>query len=307
MPDALLIASRLALYLSLTLAFGLPVFVLQAVKGDDSGSPIVRRLARLTGVAALLALAASGVGLWAMARGMSESGDPAAVLDVAGILLTQTSVGMAWDIRVVSLLFAVGVAFLGFGRQRTGFGTQALLGGVALATLAWAGHGAMSEGALGWLHLGSDIVHLLIAGAWVGAIVALVLLALHAAGQQGHETVRLLSDAASGFARFGTVIVIVLVVSGILNYLLIIGPSLDGLVDGLYGRLLLAKLGAFAGMLVLAAANRFRHAPVLQRAFDDGDTSAAIRTLKQSLWAEMGLAILVLVLVAWLGTLDPTG
>ncbi|HWU71424.1 MAG TPA: copper homeostasis membrane protein CopD [Pseudoxanthomonas sp.] len=307
MPDALLVASRLALYLSLALAFGLPVFVLQAIEGDGSGLPIVRRLARLTGVAALLALAASGLGLWAMARGMSESGDPAAVRDVAVLLLTQTSVGIAWDIRVVALLFAVGVAFLGFGRRPTGIGVQAMLGGVALATLAWAGHGAMSEGALGWLHLGSDIVHLWVAGAWVGAIVALIVLAFHAAGQEGPETVRLLSGAASGFARFGTVIVIVLVVSGVLNYLLIVGPSLDGLVHGLYGRLLLAKLGAFAGMLVLAAANRFRHAPVLQRALDDGDTSAAIRTLKQSLWAEMGLAVLVLVLVAWLGTLDPTG
>lgn len=307
MPDALLVTSRLALYLSLALAFGLPVFVLQAVKGDRSGSPIMRRLVRLTGVSALLALAASGLGLWAMARGMSDSGNPAAVLDVVGILLTQTSVGMAWDIRVVSLLFAAGVAFLVSGRQRTGIGAQAMLGGVALATLAWAGHGAMSEGALGWLHLGSDIVHLLIAGAWVGAIVALTLLAIHAAGQEGSETVRLLSGAASGFARFGTLIVIVLVVSGTINYLLIIGPSLNGLIDSLYGRLLLAKLGAFAGMLVLAAANRFRHAPVLERALDDGDTSAAIRTLKQSLRAEMSLAILVLVLVAWLGTLNPTG
>lgn len=307
MPDALLVTSRLALYLSLALAFGLPVFVLQAVKGGRSGSPITRRLVRLTGVSALLALAASGLGLWAMARGMSDSGNPAAVLDVVGILLTQTSVGMAWDIRVVSLLFAAGVAFLVSGRQRTGIGAQAMLGGVALATLAWAGHGAMSEGALGWLHLGSDIVHLLIAGAWVGAIVALTLLAIHAAGQEGSETVRLLSGAASGFARFGTLIVIVLVVSGTINYLLIIGPSLNGLIDSLYGRLLLAKLGAFAGMLVLAAANRFRHAPVLERALDDGDTSAAIRTLKQSLWAEMSLAILVLVLVAWLGTLNPTG
>lgn len=307
MPDALLITSRLALYLSLALAFGLPVFVLQAVKGDGSGLSVVRRLARLAGVAALLALAASGLGLWAMARGMSDSGDPAAVLEVVGILLTQTSVGMAWDVRVVSLLFAAGVVFLGSGWRRTGIGAQTMLGGIALATLAWAGHGAMSEGTLGWLHLGSDIVHLLIAGAWVGAIVALAVLATHAAGQEDPETVRLLSGAASGFARFGTLIVVVLVVSGTLNYLFIIGPSLNGLVDTTYGRLLLAKLGAFAGMLVLAAANRFRHAPVLERALDDGDVSTAIRTLKQSLWAEMGLAMVVLVLVAWLGTLDPTG
>jgi putative copper resistance protein D len=40
--------------------------------------------------------------------------------------------------------------------------------------------------------------------------------------------------------------------------LLIAGPSLDSLFSTLYGRLLLTKLALFGGMLLLAAANRFR-------------------------------------------------
>lgn len=306
MSDPWLISGRLALYLSLMLAFGLPVFVLQAIKGDGRTLPVARRLVLAAGCSSLLGLAASAFGLWAMARNMSGSDDPGAAWDVVRILLTQTAVGMAWDVRVLLLILASGLVFLPFRRPRAIAVALACLGGGALATLAWAGHGAMSEGAPGWLHLGSDIAHLLIAGAWVGAIAALALIAMSTAGQGDDATVRLLSDAANGFARFGTLIVIVLAISGIINYLFVVGPTLGGLVDSVYGRLLLAKLGVFAGMLALAAANRFRLAPALERALNGGDTASAVAALKRSLWVEMGAATLVLALVAWLGTLNPT-
>ena len=307
MPDAWLIVSRLALYLSMMLVFGVPVFMLQATRGHWPQLPIARRLVVVIGYASVLAIAASGLGLWAMARSMSGSGNPSDIWDVASILLTQTSVGIAWDLRVLSLVLASCLAFLFSGRLRERIVALAVLGGAALSTLAWAGHGAMNEGGLGTLHLGSDILHLLIAGAWVGAILALALIATSAGDQETDETVRLLSSASSGFASFGTLIVSVLVVTGTINYLLVVGPSLSGLITSTYGRLLLVKLGLFVGMLGLAAANRLRHAPALERALEEGDTSAATRTLKASLWAEIGLATLVLALVAWLGTLNPAG
>lgn len=306
MSDPWLVSSRLALYLSVMLAFGLPVFVLQAVKGDGRTLPAVRRLVLAAGCSSLLGLAASAFGLWAMARNMSGSSDLQAAWEVIRILLGQTAVGMAWDIRVVLLALASGLAFLPLRRPQAAITALACLGGGALATLAWAGHGAMSEGAPGWLHLGSDIAHLLIAGAWVGAIAALALIAVSTAGQGDDATVRLLSDTSNGFARFGTFIVIVLVVSGTINYLFVVGPTLSGLIDSTYGRLLLVKLGFFAGMLALAAGNRFRLAPALERALNDGDTASAVAALKRSLWVEMGAATLVLALVAWLGTLNPT-
>ena len=34
------------------------------------------------------------------------------------------------------------------------------LGAVILTTFAFTGHGAAMEGAIGWLHLGSDILHM---------------------------------------------------------------------------------------------------------------------------------------------------
>lgn len=118
---------------------------------------------------------------------------------------------------------------------------MALSTGVALATLAWAGHGAMDDGVRGYIHLASDITHLWAAGAWVGALVAFLMLASHKQ-DVAQDPVAVLSRTSNGFARIGTAIVAALVVSGILNYLLIAGPSFDPLISTLYGRLLMVKL-----------------------------------------------------------------
>jgi putative copper resistance protein D len=308
MLDGWLVPGRLALYAGLMLAFGVPSFVLQTMGGSPAGLPIVRRLIRMTGAAVVLSLVASGIGFWTMAQGMSGSSDPGAVKAVAWTLLTQTSVGWAWEIRVVLLIGSLCFVLVPKVGVRVRAAVLALLGAGALATLAWAGHGNMSEGAEGWLHLVADIAHLVVAGAWVGALAVLTLMATMASRQEAPEDIlQRLSRAASGFARTGTLIVVVLVVSGVINYLLIVGPSLSGLIASTYGRLLLVKLGIFAAMLVLAAANRFRLAPALAHKLRNHDAAGAVTSLKRSLWIETTLAATVLGLVAWLGTLDPAG
>jgi putative copper resistance protein D len=77
------------------------------------------------------------------------------------------------------------------------------------------------------------------------------------------------------------------------------------LLHSLYGWLLLAKLTLFGAMLLLAAANRWQLTPRLEAAAYGGDAAAALRHLRLSLLVETGLAILILGLVAALGTLDP--
>jgi len=121
------------------------------------------------------------------------------------------------------------------------------------------------------------------------------------------DPVAVLSRTSNGFARIGTAIVAALVVSGILNYLLIAGPSFDPLISTLYGRLLMVKLLLFAGMLALAAANRYRLSPSLEAALKAGNRAQAVIKLRQSLFTEATLAVLVLASVAWLGILSPTG
>ena len=72
-----------------------------------------------------------------------------------------------------------------------------------------------------------------------------------------------------------------------------------------YGRLLLAKLALFGAMLGLAAINRWRLTPALAAAGSDAGAWPAERRIRLSIMLETTAAILILVLVAWLGTLDP--
>ncbi|KAK0338878.1 hypothetical protein LTR94_036782, partial [Friedmanniomyces endolithicus] len=69
----------------------------------------------------------------------------------------------------------------------------------ALATLAWNGHGAASEGSTGWLHLTADILHLLAAGLWVGALFGLLLLMARRAEEIDAAHLRLTHRALHGF------------------------------------------------------------------------------------------------------------
>ena len=74
-----------------------------------------------------------------------------------------------------------------------------------------------------------------------------------------------------------------------------------GMAGSRYGWLLGGTLLRFAGMLGLAALNRWRLTPALER----GD--GAIGALRLSLAVETGAAIAIMTLVALLGTLDPIG
>lgn len=307
MFDGLLVLSRFALYVGLMVAYGVPLFVLQVVGINTLASPVVRRAMRVAAAATVVGLLASATVLWAMAQAMSATSDPGAVWSVVRTLLTQTTVGMTWNLRVVLLAVCLCLGVITGVQVRVRVVVLSMLGAIALATLAWAGHGAMNDGAVGWLHLAADMAHLLAAGAWVGALVSLVLVAGAASREGGREAVVLLSSAATGFARMGTLIVSVLIVSGVVNYTLTVGPTLSGLIEAPYGRLLLAKLGLFAIVLGFAATNRFRLAPALDKAKRDADVAGAVSALKRSIYVETTLVISILGLVAWLGTLNPGG
>jgi copper resistance protein D len=299
------IALRFAVYADLMVLFGVPLFVTLSLGRPDRTGTIGLRFGRIAAAAAVVGAVLSLLALMVMAKQMAGVSDYSAVTrHVVEMILTRTSAGFAWAARVGALAACV-VALLALrSRPELRFALLACGGGVALATLAWTGHGAMDDGARGYLHLSSDAVHLLAAGAWVGALFAFVTLSI-APGQGDRGTMDCLARTASGFARIGTLVVLALLVTGIVNYVLIAGPTLRGLVATLYGRLLLVKLALVAGMVGLAAANRYRFAPRLEAAVAAGDHALAARALRRSLGSECGLAALVLAVVAWLGVLSP--
>ncbi|KWV79656.1 Copper resistance protein D [Pseudomonas fluorescens] len=116
---------------------------------------------------------------------------------------------------------------------------------------------------------------------------------------------QVLASALAGFERIGAGFVLVLIGTGVANYLFVVGPNLGGINGGVYAVLLCLKLGLFGVMLALAALNRFHLTPLLQQSIAAGDYNVAIRALRRSMALEFGAVVLILGLVAWLGTLAP--
>jgi putative copper resistance protein D len=303
--DWLNIALRFAVYMDLGATFGVSLFGVYALRLDSRSSLVAQRFARAAVAGALVGIALSLGAMAVLAKAMSGAATYGELnSNVFEMIISETAVGIAWSVRLLALVACVGLAVSKLRTVHRLIGSTAL-SALALATLAWSGHGAMSEGAQGYLHLGSDIAHLLAAGAWIGALFAFVMLAMYRAATT-NESVEILSRLSNGFAQVGTVIVSTLVVTGIVNYLLIVGASVKPIFTTLYGGLLALKIALFIGMLGLAAANRFQLSPRLEVALSIGDHAQAAVLLRRSLVIEACMVVLVIACVAWLGVLSPT-
>lgn len=301
--DWALIALRWVLYADLSVLFGLPL-LLALVFGPTRDSPQSPSFRRSYGVLAAAGIAASVLGfLWQAA---AMAGTTPSNLDTVtlSVLLTETSLGWALAARIIALASIMLFAATGRFFRHTSRSLTIAFAAVALATMAWSGHGAADEGLRGWGHLGVDIVHLLAAGAWLGALVAFLCLVV----KGGRSCSQTIHRALASFAATGTVLVGVLLVTGLLNFYYVVGfGSFASSLTTPYVQLLLLKLVLFAGMLGLASLNRFRLTPSLAGAADEAARDLALQKLRRSLGFELSLGLGVIALVAWLGTLSPNG
>ena len=300
--DTLGIAIRFGLYLDLATAFGLAVFALLSLAGAERTLPLGPLLAMTSIIGAALSI----LGLLTMAASMADI--PLGSLDRAGVeaFLTGMTAGTAWLVRMATLVALALSAAILHRWPRPALFVAAQGSGIALATLAWNGHGAMDDGTVGWLHLGADMVHLLAAGVWIGALAGLGMLVSRSAARMDRQHLTITHRALEGFSGTGSVVVALIVVTGLVNSWLLVGlGGISSLPTSFYGQFLLAKVGLFLAMLVLAAANRFRLTPALSNAMARDDHAAAICALRWSLGFEASLAVIVLGIVALLGTLEP--
>ena len=302
MSDSVGIALRFALYVDLMLLFGVALFGLYSLKGRERISGMVLPFRPMLAGTAALGAVLSVASMVMMASAMSGESDFAELRPHIEMMVLETDVGLAWVVRIVALI-VVGLAVM---LRAPGFSlwVAAVAGGVALASLAWNGHGAMDEGSRRYWHFTVDILHLLAAGAWIGALAAFALMAKISA-LQTEERIGLLARAVHRFELIGALIVVVITVTGVVNYLFIVGPKLDEVFLSTYGILLFIKVVLFAGMLVLAALNRFHLGPLLERSLRNGQYAVAANALRRSVVVEWVAAVVIVGLVAWLGTLSP--
>ena len=205
------------------------------------------------------------------------------------------------QVLIVRLLLIAGAAIL-FARKPAGaaWSVAVVLSACAVATIAWTGHARSGVIPGAGLHLLGDMLHLIAAGVWIGALAWLLLLLIPYTRAPRRE----IEHALAGFSGVGPGVVAALVITGIVNSLFLVGPqNALSLWRQAYGLTLLIKLALFIMMFVLAAVNRYRLTPRLAMAADRSTTDQTLRAFKGTIAAETVLAVLVLAAVALLGVL----
>lgn len=300
MIEASIIGLRALQYGASALLFGLPAFLIYT--GASRHDLDLRRARPALLWAAVILILAAPAALVVHTAVMTGSLTEAIKPETLGMMISAMALGAALVVRAIVAFVALAAILLIKPGARLWWVTAGL-GGIITASFAWTGHGAATEGPGHEIHLASDILHALAASLWIGALAAFAALAWWRPTDPSRHDMAL-TEALSGFARVGTWAVAVLVMTGLINSLYLVGwNGLPLLAATLWGQLLIAKLGLFMAMVALAALNRFQLTARLKSA--DAGTTVAIGHLRASLLCEFGLAIAVLALVAVMGTLAP--
>ena len=219
----------------------------------------------------------------------------------AWTVATETQFGHAWTIRLVAATFLAGwlLVFAATDTASLSRWRWVPLGvaGCFVGAIAWAGHSGATPGRTGDLQLASDVVHLLAAAAWVGGLVPLAILLAFARRAANEQAAGLAAGVAYRFSTLGIASVGGLLATGLVNSWALVG-SMRAFVETDYGCLLLLKIILFAVMLVLAIVNRLRLLPHVR------DVGAMSQLQRNSL-TEAVLGVMVIVIVAALGTIEP--
>jgi putative copper resistance protein D len=254
-------------------------------------------VALASGAAWLVVLSAE-IGGTAVAEALSQG--------LPWTVLTQTTFGDAWTLRLemaavlAALLLAHDFAPEGAGKRIIDI-ICVLLAAAFAASIAWTGHAAAMEGLDGAIHLTSDAVHLVAAGAWIGALWPLALLLAAAGRTDDSEATAVACEATRRFSVIGMISVAAILTTGVINTWEILGTAAFS-VDTEYNRLLLVKISLFIAMVAVAGYNRQRLTPRLSGTHDGG---RAMRQLQWNSLTETGLGLLILAIVAVLGRMTP--
>ena len=308
------VAARLLQFASVLVLFGSSLFYLYGFNAGAANRP-PRRWAwpsRILLIASFIALLATI--MWVMAETALLSDDAKNAVDPEWLwtIVWGSQIGRVYLLRLTLLIVSF-FAFWLLSAPRIQWITQAILGGVLVASFAWSGHGVRDGGLAGGMHAGADVLHLLAAGVWIGALVPLSILILLSFQKQTREDALATYHGLEHFSGIGLAIVAVIVLTGTVNSWFLIGiERWRMLFTTPYGLTLVFKLALFGLMLLLAAANRFFLSPRLGYAVGNSGTAAdpiglkiALRSLRRSVFTETVLAFVVLAAVAFLGTLEP--
>jgi putative copper resistance protein D len=256
-----------------------------------------------------LALAVISGVAWLVLTTAAMSGLPTAQVFGDGVLwtvLSQTTFGRAWLIRfVLACALAATLPAMLSPRDRKSTWleiTAAVLAAAFAGALAWSGHAAGGLGGEAILHPAADVLHLVAAAAWGGALLPLIV--LFATAGANDASLAMARTATVRFSILGIVSVGTLLATGVVNTFYLAG-SVPALLHTEYGRLLLIKIVLFLAMVAIAAINRFRLTPQLLQQASIAASRDALRRLRRNAAIEALAGAAVIAIVAALGTMAP--
>ncbi|KRE06900.1 hypothetical protein ASE63_23370 [Bosea sp. Root381] len=232
-----------------------------------------------------LALKLAATAIWLPAQAAQMGGKTPFDLDLIRLVAGDTVFGQALLGRTALATAAVLVAGDLRSPLRVAFACG--LAAVALALQARLGHGVALDKPFAQLLLA---LHILAAGAWLGALPPLAWLVLRLPPERAAVAVR-------RFSWLGIAAVLVLAGSAYVLASLLVG-GVGGWFGTVYGRVAIAKLCGFGLLLGLAAANKFLFTPRLL-------ARGGGRWLAASIAIESGIGLAVIGLAAWLATVPP--
>jgi putative copper export protein/mono/diheme cytochrome c family protein len=229
---------------------------------------------------------------------------------VAWTVLTQTQFGEVWQARSVLIVLLAASMFVVDRSDAGGVGWRSAIPIISatglVGALAWAGHGAATPGTIGDVQLVGDVLHLIVAGIWIGGLLPLAFILAIARRVGEMHSIAIAAEATRRFSILGVVSVLTLLLTGIVNTYVLAG-SVPALVGTPYGRLLLVKIGLFIAMVSIATVNRYRLTPHLVSPFvaEIPEADGAVRHLMRNRLIEFALGLAILAIVGTLGTLIP--
>ena len=171
-PDAALAVCRFLHDASAMLVWGSSLYLWLLAAGDI-GPTIGRRLRPFAVAAVALAAATTIIALPLETALIGDGWSYALDLPTIRDVVFDTSVGEAWQVQAVMAVILLGTLAVPTGIRPA---AMAAASGLLLAALALTGHAVMQDGWLGAAHRLNDAVHVLSAGAWLGALVPLLLI-----------------------------------------------------------------------------------------------------------------------------------
>lgn len=307
MLDWVIVSARLLQFVCALVLFGFSLFRIYGLRGEGPGpstgrwdwpqlSVIIAATGGLFGV------------LWWVAASAAAFFPSAGLFDPSSmwIVLTETGFGRIAFMRVGLLALSIAVIVI-LTSTRIFWIVQSMLGMLIVASFAWTGHGAYNSGLEGFVHTTADILHLVAAGIWIGALLPLGVLIWRSVHAQTATGAQSTLESLDRFSGIGPMVVAVLVLSGLVNSWFLVGiAQWSALFRTEYGIALTLKLVFFGAMLILAAINRYRLSPRLRSDLEQGLSPASVlRKLRVAVLTEFGLSIIVLAAVALLGTWEP--